>query len=850
MTRTCGTSWTTTAGLALSAATLALLGSAVPVGGPATVRGGRAARRGLPSLPLSARGPIAAALGRADRAYWVRGLSGRNPAQRLRAGFTHTGVTVGSGPGRIGLRLEEFGRAGTTHSLEGASPRVSKNRVRYDHGPLREWYANGPLGLEQGFDLARRPAGGRGPVTLALGVSGNLTARLDRRSVLFSGDGVKLRYAGLAASDARGRPLRAWLGLSAGRLLLRVDDRTASYPVHVDPFIQQAELTAADDPGDELGYSVAVSGDTIVAGAPYHNGDRGAAYVFVKPTAGWANATTQTAFLTASDAVAGDFLGYSVAVSGDTIVAGAPRRNGNAGAGYVFVKPAGGWVNATQTAELTPSDVANTSVPADSVAVSGDTVVVGLPGYSTGQGAAYVYVKPASGWVDATQTAKLTASDGVANDELGSAIAISDNTVVAGAPRHASAKGAAYLFLMPPGGWANATETSELTASDGAANDFFGSSVATSAGTVVAGSGNHAVGANASQGAAYLFVMPTGGWPSSATQTSELTASDGAAHDGLGYPVAISGNTVVAGAEGRNSEQGAAYFFVRPAGGWPASVSQTGKLTASDGVVGDGFGIGVGISGDTIVGSAEYRDSGHGALYVFARPGSSVSIDSPQNGATYVPGQVVNAAFSCSDPPDGSGLAACAGTTANGSPIDTSAPGAYTFTATATDNAGQQTSQTVSYTVATPVVAPMPVVPSVPQPLVSAARQSHKRWRLGSRLARITRKRSPVGTKFSFRLNEAARVRLAFTQRVAGRRVGGRCVAPTRRNRTKPKCTRTVTTGSLSFNGHAGVNAVGFEGRLSRHKKLRRGRYTLVITATNSGGRSKPVSLTFTIVAR
>jgi uncharacterized protein (DUF2345 family) len=734
-------------------------------------------------------------------------------------------------------------------SLDGASPRVSRNRIRYDHGSIREWYANGPLGLEQGFDLARRPAGGAAPVTLALGVSGNLAARLDGRSVLFSGDGARLRYAGLAASDARGRALRSWLALRAGRLLLRVDDRGASYPVHVDPFIQQAELTASDDPGDELGYSVAISGDTIVAGTPYHNGDRGAVYVFVKPASGWANATTQTAFLTASDSAAGDFLGYSVAVSGDTIVAGAPRRHSNAGAGYVFVKPPGGWVNSTQTAELTPSDVASTSVLADSVAVSGDTVVIGLPGYSSGQGAAYVYVKPASGWVDATQTAELTAADGVAGDDLGSSIAFSGDTIVAGAPRQNSTHGAAYVFVMPPTGWANGTQSSKLTASDGAINDFFAGSVGISGGTVVAGSGNHAVGANASQGAAYVFEMPAGGWPASATQTSELTASDGAAHDALGYPVAISGNSVVAGAEGRNSETGAAYVFVKPPGGWPANATQTGELTASDGLVSDGFGIGVGISGDTIVSSAEYRGSGHGALYVFARPGSSVSIASPQDGGVYTAGQAVNAAFSCSDPPDGSGLAACTGTTDNGSPIDTSTSGAHTFTATATDNAGQQSSQTVSYTVVAPTSSvPTPV--GTPIPVVSGAHQAHKRWRLGSRLAGVTRKRSPVGTKFSFKLNEAARVRLAFTQRVPGRRVGGRCVAPTKRNRAKPKCTRTVTVGALGFNGHAGVNAVAFEGVVSRHKKLRRGRYTLVITASNAGGHSRPVKLGFTIVAR
>ena len=131
-------------------------------------------------------------------------------------------------------------------------------------------------------------------------------------------------------------------------LLLRVDDTGAQYPLRVDPFIQQAKLTASDGAAyDQLGYSVAVSGDTLVAGAPFAtvngNADRGAVYVFVAPRGGWANAT-ETAKLTASDGAANDNLGTGVGISGDTVVAGSNATiDGHAdqGAVYVFLKPRG-----------------------------------------------------------------------------------------------------------------------------------------------------------------------------------------------------------------------------------------------------------------------------------------------------------------------------------------------------------------------------------------------------------------------------------------------------------------------------------------------------------------------------
>jgi hypothetical protein len=397
-------------------------------------------------LPPAARGPIGAALGRAERAYWLEGLRAANPGQRLRARFEPDGVVVASGPGRLRLSLAAYGRRGALQPAGAALPRVRANRVTYRHVALRE--RERAARARARFRPDARTDRRQWAATFALALSGNLSARMRHRAVVFSDDRASMRYGGLIATDARGRALRSWLGLSGGRLLVRVDDRGARYPVHVDPFIDQAELTAGDGgPEDNLGQSVAVSGDTVVVGAPYHTVgghlEQGAVYVFVKPAAGWAGGSGPIAELTAGDGAAYDGLGWSVGVSGDTIVAGAFDHQ----------------VGSNQT-----------------------------------QGAAYVFVRPGAGWASTSApTAELTAGNGAAADDLGYAVAIAGDTIVVGAPQHKSGtivnhvrQGAAYVFLKPPGGWANtSTPAAELTASDGAEGDNLGSSVALSGEIVV-----------------------------------------------------------------------------------------------------------------------------------------------------------------------------------------------------------------------------------------------------------------------------------------------------------------------------------------------------------------------------
>jgi hypothetical protein len=555
------------------------------------------ARAGLLSLPAAAQAPVSAALGRDQAAYQIHGLVARNPAQRLAARFGRSGVAVTAGSARFAIALEAFGRSNALRALTPGSPVASADRVTYARGPVREWWTNGPLGLEQGFDIARRPAGS-GALTLSLAVSGK--ARLDHGTLLLPGG---LRYAGLRATDARGGTVPAWLQVRNGHVLVRVNDRGARYPLRIDPLVQQAELNPSDGVGcsggcDQFGYSVATSGSTVVVGAPYHAANSqpysGAVYVFQMSAAGWASAT-QTAELTDSTLGGNRELGFSVAISsdGDTIAAGAPAGSEAPSQEHVNPCPTTPCTQGTVDVFTTTGNWTSTSTPSASltasgtesplggelgwsVAISGTTIVAGAPYDASAYpytGLAYVFNEPGGGWSGPhTQAAVLTASPlSTANsgeDLFGWSVGISGSTIVVGAPDYAGAstqaQGAAYVFTGPWSGTQN--ETAELLASDPTSNDQLGTSVAVSGNTVVAGAPNHTVGSDPGQGAAYVFVMPTAGPWVTANQTAELTASHGQSGDELGTSVAVSGTTIVAGAprhdaESSTADHGDAYVF-------------------------------------------------------------------------------------------------------------------------------------------------------------------------------------------------------------------------------------------------------------------------------------------------
>jgi hypothetical protein len=229
--------------------------------------------------------------------------------------------------------------------------------------------------------------------------------------------------------------------------------------------------------------------------------------------------------------------------------------------------------------------------------------------------------------------------------------------------------------------------------------------------------------------------------------------------------------------------------------------------------------------------------------------GFLITITAPTNGATYTQGEPVAAGYACKAL-TGVSLIACKGPVANGAAIDTTTLGPHTFTVDAQYSGGLHPSRSTSYTVIEPPGAP-PIAAPLTAPILGNLRERAKTWREGNALARIAAKgtKVPLGTTFSFTLNQQATVRFAFTQQVAGHKVKGKCLAANTNNRKKPSCKRTVTQGALSFAGHTGMDKVSFQGRISASKKLRPGRYALVITATDAAGQhSTPKQLSFTIV--
>ena len=375
---------------------------------------------------------------------------------------------------------------------------------------------------------------------------------------------------------------------------------------------QAAKLTAGDAAaGDRFGFRLALSGDTALIGAACRDDaaagvDAGAAYVFERQAGSW----VQTDQLLAGDAAAALFFGSSVAVEGDRAVVGAPGAGPplSAGAAYVFERTPAGW---TQTAKLTAGDPGAFERFGDSVAVCGDTVLVGADfdgGAAAPPGAVYVFEDPGAGWV---QTAKLTASDAAPFDRFGVSVALAGETALVGANDEGGGAGAVYVFERGAGGFA---ETQKLTASDAAAGDSFGFALALDGDTALVGAfRNSDVGFGS--GSAYVFERGAGGF----TENQKITAADAAAGDSFGFAASLSGDGALVGAFGDSdagAESGSAYVFARG----PAGFVQTEKLTASDAAANDHFGFAVALSGDTVLVGADLdQDAGPltGSAYVF-----------------------------------------------------------------------------------------------------------------------------------------------------------------------------------------------------------------------------------------
>jgi hypothetical protein len=595
------------------------------------------ARRGLLTLPALAQGPVSAALGSNVPAYRVHDSQGAlwasSPAADLRSSFASSGVSISSGHAKLGLRLEGVGFGSTLAAVRSGTPTAHGNRVSYVSGAgVTQWYANGPLGLEQGFTVSRAPAhqsaaapltanhGAAAPLTLAIGLSGNTTASVgpNAGTISLTKAGTHaLRYTNLSATDASGRTLHSWLSLQDGRILLHVDARGASYPLRIDPLLQGEVLTNGGPDPEDFAYAVALSanGSTALVGDSLDEGAYdGAAFVFVRSGNTW---TQQGPKLTAPPE---GFFGASVALSanGNTaLVSDGTDQGPETSRVYVFTRSGATW---TRSAELHPPGSEITFGSAIALSENGDLALVGEDNYEF-KGAVYVFTRSGEIW---SEEAKLTATGEVGQGEFGASVALSgdEKTALIGGSTDGDEspsferKGAAWVFTRSSGKWVQ--QGGKLTAfgQDDTAEFGWAVSLSEDGDTALIGAPGVEGETGKNSGAAWVFTRSGETWSEQAKLKGPGEVGEGT----FGSAVALTanGNTALIGGPTDNEYKGAVWEWTRVGGTW----GEIEKLTAS-GLTGNpefGRSIATMPNGETTLIGAPYADETEGAALVFTVP--------------------------------------------------------------------------------------------------------------------------------------------------------------------------------------------------------------------------------------
>jgi len=414
------------------------------------------------------------------------------------------------------------------------------------------------------------------------------------------------------------------LSIITGILILGI-----SFPAENAFAITEAKITASVPIEDGwFGKSVSISGNTAIAGrAGLFDGLQGSAYIFEFNGNSW----SQIAILTASDAAADDAFGASVAISGDTAIVGAFRHDDfgeTSGSAYIFERNLGGTNNWGEVKEIHVPNAEAQDAFGKSVSISGDTAIVGAPFDNSltagNRGSVSIFERNLGGPNNWGVVKKIFASDEAEGDLFGTASAISGDTIIAGAPLNddiGETSGSVYIFDRNQGGAGNWGEVKKITASDIGAGDQFGTSVAISADTAIAGAPfNNEL--NTSAGTAYIFERDGGG-ANNWGEAKKIIGSVFSANSRFGSGVGISGDTAIVGLPNRNA--GLAFTFERDEGG----VDNWGEVTlftSSDGGTGDNFGHSVAMSGNNTIVGAWGDDDGcfpvaigcdSGAAYIF-----------------------------------------------------------------------------------------------------------------------------------------------------------------------------------------------------------------------------------------
>ncbi|MEO7433294.1 MAG: FG-GAP repeat protein [Dokdonella sp.] len=323
-------------------------------------------------------------------------------------------------------------------------------------------------------------------------------------------------------------------------------------------------------PGDEFAFALAVDGNRLIGSSPGASQSTGATYAFDCTNA----PCTQTFLFTPTDLAAGDRFGASLALSGGTLAVGAPGQS--PAAVYVFVQSGSTWV---QQAKLTAFGTASSTGFGRTLAMAGDHLAIAAPGADERAGAVYVFDRSGSSWNEAT---RFGAGDPAAGDGFGRSMAIAGDTLVVGAPLKSSgvgqfANGAAYVFVRSATAW---LQQAKLTLQSSGNGDSFGTAVAIDGDRALVGAPLGGVPVTSVRsGSAYVFERTGAAW----TQHEQLTGSGGAEGDRFGWSVALSGNGALVGAPFAFNSCGATYSFVRTASGWSRTdESIIGAITLGD----------------------------------------------------------------------------------------------------------------------------------------------------------------------------------------------------------------------------------------------------------------------------
>ena len=550
----------------------------------------------------------------------------------------------------IGLKLQALAEDSFVYSKPLLKVEESKFAYHWNEN-IKEIWTNTPQSLEQWFEIKQRPKSlaSSDKLILQLVIDTNLKLTQENNALNFDN---KITYDKLKVWDARGIDITAVMELNDSVLSLIIDDEKAEYPLTIDPVFKGLDYVKASnaDSDDRFGYSVAIDGDTMVVGAPHEDSNwagneldnnllnSGAVYVFVRNAFGF---WYQDDYLKASYLSEEARFGTSVAISGDTIVVGAPNGSHSGGTttgtAYVFTLSSGVW---SEQALITASNDDNGDYFGISVSISGDFIVVGASNEASNAssvngtqsnnskvraGAAYVFTRTGTNW---NQQAYLKANNTDANDEFGEAVAIANNIIVVGARYEDSNaigindngnnnsllnSGAVYIFNRVGSNWSQQAYIKNSTNNE--TYITFGKAVAVDNQTVVVSMENDVA----------IYTRSANVWSKQAS-----IGLNGGNQIGYGSSVALSGDILVIGDEEDSAfgyHTGSAHVYFRDNQTWGFK----NTIAANNGDELDDFGASVALSGEYVVVGAPRESSNATGLN-----GDDSNNDSARSGAVTI----------------------------------------------------------------------------------------------------------------------------------------------------------------------------------------------------------------------